>query len=92
MLGRWVAVDTMSSSLRYRSTANVYGIHMFDFGQHRELLDGHFKFDRNGDYAVYFTAPQDGTLTGPMPIRSAASLPTMYLPRLHRSIPQISLP
>ena len=55
-LSRWLDINTLSSSLRYRSLENSGGIHMFDFGQHRELVDGSFKLDREGKYAIHFHA------------------------------------
>jgi hypothetical protein len=55
-LARWLEIDTFSESLRYRSTANSGGFHPFQFGQHRELLDGNFKLDKEGKYKIHFHA------------------------------------
>jgi hypothetical protein len=59
MLSRWLDINTFSSSLRYRSTENLGGFHTFQFGQHRELLDGAFKFDKAGRYEIKFQASSD---------------------------------
>ena len=54
LLSRWLDINTFSASLRYRSTENSGGFHTFDFGQHRELLEGRFKFDKEGKYSLNF--------------------------------------
>ncbi len=53
-LNRWLELNTVSTSLRYRNTMNVEGVHMFAFGQHRELLDGRVKLDPAGRYSINF--------------------------------------
>lgn len=55
-LGRWLDVTEMSGSLRYRSTANTNGVHMFENGQHREMLTGRVKLDADGKYSIHFHA------------------------------------
>lgn len=55
-LSRWLDINTLSTSLRYRSTENSVGIHLFEFGQHREILDGRVKLDREGKYSINFHA------------------------------------
>jgi len=51
-LERWVDVKNLEFSIRYRSTADANGYHLFDFGQQRSLVDGRFKFDPKGNYTV----------------------------------------
>jgi hypothetical protein len=51
-LERWVDVKNFEFSVRYRSTADANGYHLFDFGQQRSLVDGRFKFDPKGNYTV----------------------------------------
>jgi hypothetical protein len=54
--GALAGYQHFSESLRYRSTANSGGFHPFQFGQHRELLDGDFKLDKEGKYKIHFHA------------------------------------
>lgn len=65
-LARWLDIDTFSESMRYRSTANSGGFHPFQFGQHRELLDGSFKLDKEGNTKSIFAPHRDATSTGPL--------------------------
>jgi len=53
---RWLDLDTLSYSIRYRSTKNWHGRDLFDFGQDRYIADGRFKFDEAGKYSINFHA------------------------------------
>lgn len=47
-------MNTLSFSYRYRNMADTNGFHLFATGQQRGLIDGRFKFDREGKYSVNF--------------------------------------
>jgi hypothetical protein len=53
-LSRWFDLDTLSFSLRYRSTDDKYGTKLFQFGQQRSLIDGKLKLDSEAKYTVNF--------------------------------------
>ena len=53
-LSRWLDINTFNLSLRYRSVFDVDGVHSYDQAQQRSLLDGRFKFDREGKYSIGF--------------------------------------
>ncbi len=53
-LSRWFDINTFNLSLRYRSIFDVDGVHTYDQAQQRSLLDGRFKFDREGKYSIGF--------------------------------------
>lgn len=55
-LGRWLSLDNMSFSSRYRNSAATNGNHVFNGGQQRSLISGKFKFDREGKYFIGFRA------------------------------------
>ena len=54
LMSRWLDINTMSFSLRYRNSADTDGWHLFEFGQQRSLLDGRFKLDKDGRYSINF--------------------------------------
>jgi hypothetical protein len=51
---RWLDLNTMSYSARYRSTFDNLGSRSFEQGQQRIIADGKFKFDEQGRYGVGF--------------------------------------
>ena len=53
---RWVDLNEMDFSMRYRSVVDSNGAHEFDQGQQRAIIDGKFKFDEKGKYGVVFHA------------------------------------
>ena len=54
LLSRWLTLNTLSLSLRYRSTDDANGSKLFQFGQQRSLVDGKFKLDSDGKYTINF--------------------------------------
>jgi hypothetical protein len=56
LLSRWLDLDILSASIRYRNVQDTIGVHTFDYGQHRELAQGRFKLDREGKYSINFRA------------------------------------
>ena len=53
-LSRWLDINTFSFSARYRSIFDADGVHTYDQGQQRSLLDGKAKLDRDGKYSIGF--------------------------------------
>lgn len=53
---RWVDLNTLTYSARYRSVLDVDGARSFDQGQERFIADGKFKFDQDGRYGIGFHA------------------------------------
>lgn len=53
---RWIDLDTLSYSGRYRNTVNDDGRRLFEFGQQRYMAAGRIKADRAGRYFVGFHA------------------------------------
>lgn len=51
---RWLDIETLSYSGRYRNTVNVDGRRLFEFGQQRYIADGRIKVDPAGRYFVAF--------------------------------------
>jgi len=54
LFSRWLDLNTLSYSSRFRSTTNWHGRHLFDFGQDRYVADGLFKLDSAAKYTVNF--------------------------------------
>lgn len=55
-LSRWVEMDALSFTMRYRNTFDTNGVRLFDNIQQRSLVSGKFKFDKEGKYFVGFRA------------------------------------
>jgi hypothetical protein len=55
-LARWLTLDAMSFSLRYRNSFDTDGVHGFDDVQQKSIVSGKFKFDKDGKYFVGFRA------------------------------------
>ena len=53
---RWLILNEMDFSLRYRSTFDSNNAHQYDQGQQRSIVDGKFKFDEAGRYGIAFHA------------------------------------
>ena len=53
---RWVNLNEMDFSLRYRSTFDSNNAHEFNQAQQRSIIDGKFKFDPAGHYGIAFHA------------------------------------
>jgi hypothetical protein len=51
---RWVVVDDLSFSFRYRKEVGNTDVAFFHNGQQKSLIDGQFKFDPAGKYSVRF--------------------------------------
>lgn len=51
---RWLTLNTLSFSYRWRDVADSHGYHLFDAGQERALIDGKLKLDGEGKYTVNF--------------------------------------
>lgn len=56
LLGRWLDLKTLSHSERYRNAYDEGGYHVFEDGQQRSLVEGHFKFDSQARYIIGFRA------------------------------------
>jgi hypothetical protein len=55
-MDRWFTLNDSTFSLRYRSVFDLDNAHEFNHAQERSILDGRFKFDKEGRYAVAFHA------------------------------------
>ncbi len=55
-LSRWLDVDALSFSMRYRSSFDTDGVRVFDNIQQRSLVSGKLKLDRQGKYFIGFRA------------------------------------
>ncbi len=53
---RWIDLNEMDFSLRYRSVFDSNNAHQYDQAQQRSIVDGKLKFDRAGRYGVIFHA------------------------------------
>ena len=53
---RWLQLDTLSHSERYRNAFGVGGGHVFDNAQQRSLVAGKIKLDAQGRYDIGFRA------------------------------------
>ena len=53
---RWLDLETLSNSERYRNAFAVGGIHVFENAQERSLVQGKLKLDAQGRYAIGFRA------------------------------------
>lgn len=53
---RWVDLNEMTFSLRYRSVFDSNNAHEYNQGQQRSIVDGKFKFDQEGKYGIVFHA------------------------------------
>lgn len=53
-LSRWLSMDELSVSSRYRNSYNTNGRRVFDNGQERSIVKGKFKFDEEGKYFIGF--------------------------------------
>ena len=53
-LDRWLDLDTLNYSARYRSVFDADGARSFDQGQQRFIAHGEFKFDEAGKYGIGF--------------------------------------
>ncbi len=55
-LSRWLDLDTLSFSMRYKSVTDTDGFRLFGDGQQRSLAIGTVKLDSEGKYGVHFRA------------------------------------
>jgi hypothetical protein len=55
-LSRWLEVDALSFSIRYRNSFDTDGVHVFDDYQQRSLFSGKVKLDKQGKYFIGFRA------------------------------------
>jgi hypothetical protein len=55
-LDRWVTLDEMTYSMRYRAVTDINGAHEFNQGQQRSIIEGRVKLDERGKYAIAFHA------------------------------------
>jgi hypothetical protein len=53
---RWLDLETLSNSERYRNAFGVGGYHIFDNAQQRSLVQGKLKLDAEGRYKIGFRA------------------------------------
>lgn len=53
-VGRWLDINTLSFALRFRGITDSNGVYSTSQGQQRSLIDGRFKFDRDGKYSIGF--------------------------------------
>ena len=51
---RWLDLNTLSFSFRYRNQTDSDDYRFFDNWQQRSLIDGRLKLDADGKYAVHF--------------------------------------
>ena len=56
LLGRWLDLETLSNSERYRNAYAVGGEHVFENAQQRSLIIGQIKLDAEGRYDIGFRA------------------------------------
>jgi len=56
LFGRWLQLDALSHSERYRDSSVTGGTHLWSNTQQRSLIAGRFKFDEQGRYAIGFRA------------------------------------
>ncbi len=56
MLHRWLDIDTLSHTERYRNASESTGWHLFEDGQQRSMLVGRFKLDKQARYTLNFRA------------------------------------
>jgi hypothetical protein len=56
LLGRWLELDTLSHSERYRNAFTTGGTHIWENAQERSLIVGKVKLDKEGRYAIGFRA------------------------------------
>jgi hypothetical protein len=56
LTGRWLDLETLSHSERYRNAFQVGGGHNFDNAQQRSLIVGKIKLDAEGRYDIGFRA------------------------------------
>ncbi len=52
LVGRWLDLTTFSHAERYRNAYNNGGIHVFEDGQQRSLLEGKVKLDKDDRYTI----------------------------------------
>lgn len=57
---RWLDLNALSFSMRYRSMDDSRGYHLMQFGQERSIADGRVKLDREGKYSVHFHLSSGG--------------------------------
>jgi hypothetical protein len=55
-LDRWLDLNDMTYSMRYRAVNDTNGAHEFNQGQERSIVDGRVKLDAQGNYAIAFHA------------------------------------
>ncbi len=53
-LSRWLDLKTLSFGMRYRNAADTDGVHLYDDGQQRSLIEGRVKLDAEGKYSINF--------------------------------------
>ena len=56
LTARWLDLNTFSHAQRYRNAFDNGGVHVFETGQQRSLLIGHFKLDAKDRYQIGFRA------------------------------------
>jgi hypothetical protein len=56
LFGRWLDLETLSHSERYRNAFAVGGTHVFENAQQRSLIEGKIKLDSEGRYDIGFRA------------------------------------
>lgn len=54
LFARWLTVNTLSVSYRWRNMTDYDGFRLFDSGQERYLADGGLKLDSAGNYSINF--------------------------------------
>jgi hypothetical protein len=54
VLSRWLAINQMNFSLRYRSIFDGDGVHTYEQAQQRTLLDGRVKLDKQDKVSIGF--------------------------------------
>ena len=90
LLGRWLDLENLSNSERYRNAYAVGGEHVFENAQQRSLIIGKIKLDAEGRYDIGFRASSGryfnwafGGYTGENfadRVSSPAFLPSFFLP------------
>ncbi len=56
LVGRWLNLETLSNSERYRNAFAVGGVHVFENAQQRSLIIGKITLDAEGRYDIGFRA------------------------------------
>ena len=86
---RWLELNTLSLSFRYRNQLATTDARFFDNGQQRSLIDGRFKLDSAGNYAIHFHVSSGRTFNWAYSDEIGNDFQNRELPSLAMSPPAI---